>query len=559
LDTWHFDLTKQGTPLLRLGEQGLRRLLVYGEGSDRYPLIEQTDTLKWELTDTTITIHWETAEDLNRLMQCQLGDFREGVGISPGYTADPTQIGFYATVRAHTAITGVFFRGKTKRRSYAMGTAKARKKWAAEHGREPLRFVSCAEMGVRGEGGKVTMVPVKKEFTPHGWERSLGLATTPKGKIQKNQNLTGTIHPALAQWNQVTAKVPQQEFFLLSFACLAYVYSASSRGMVALGLDLPTFSQADKYHRRWGCGNAPKTAWNFQGDDKTALWCMAALMRLPPGTYPTLTSTQVGMLNTALPGNDADLVYKVLGVSINNGEVSGGSHVARADRLYWISRVPVHVYGAWGEKDTKVVSLQDILIRNLEQGLPWYTGFGDATVLLRRPPRGDVIHGLYPSEQRILTETAKLLESPMEKAIINKVNWMYTHLVDHYKQQPWCQGDKGKPYEMAHRFLVRTRFNRATSFQSLMQATFDVATEAPTFIRQRDGQQCIPPCFSEEEQDWLIDHQHDHDRIRNLFLMGCSRRNPKKEAAKKPPEPPKKVEGGDTPKADEFTLHDPNQ
>ena len=524
MNTWHFDLTRMDSPLKESGLHGLGRLLIHGESDDHYPLVKQTDTLQWEVTDTAVTLQWDSPADLMQLMNCQLGDFHHGIGVPPGWCNDPALPGFYATVRAHQAIVGGGFSSMSgPRRSSSLGNVNRKKAWVAEHGCEPLTEVSSAS-----EDGEH---PITLAVKPHAWNTGkvplLDLKVTAKGAFKKNQPAGQVLHPALNKWNNTQVRLTPEDRFLLSFSCLSYVYFWMNTGLAGVGLNLRTFSEADTYHRKWAGRHDPRTILSLHTNETTAFWCVAALLKLPSKyAYPTLSADKVGMFRPQTVNHETEFVYRVLHDGLTTSD--------KARHLFRLKSVPVRIIGHWDSDSKKTESLHDILLANLGAGRHWCTDLGDIA-LLSRGSKGNpfggssVYRGLTKAEQETLSAAVSTLESPMEKAIADKMGRLFAHLVRYYVNHS-AHNDPNAAWEAARKrarqVACDVHLNRARNLQSILEAIYQIQKAAPDYeFTAKDGKRVLvrTPVFDDAEFAWILANQN---LARSFLLFSCENGRP---------------------------------
>ena len=514
---WVFDLAQTAHPIRRIGIHGLCQALYYGEGNPRYPGVKQTDHLQWSMGDTAVRIQFKGPEGiagLNGLMSSHVGDFRDGIAIPPGYPDDPSQKGFYATVRAHQAITFARF-GRRSLSLSSQANASRRRKWIEEHGRTPIEEVASAFRMVDGE-----LEPFSKKVTAHQWNPVLSLEQTAKKKtLRRFQEQGGkALHPSLSKWNDFGAKLTPEDKFLLTFSCLGYVYSwLKEGGCIGLGLDLPTFPEAREYHDIWCC-TEPKILFTIPGSEHTAFWLIATILGLPDRPYPTLSDRQVGMFRPSVESYETEFLYRVLHKGLTNAD--------KSKMLYRVRSVPVRVYETSADdKPSKVITLQDIVLRNLEHGQHWSLGLDACAFLVRKKPgsKKKGSEGLYKSEALDATEIINALtsEDPVEKAVMTRMNWMFGHLVRYYATRKSATNpnwDKGRL--LARQHAVRIHLNRATTFTGVIDALNAIRDKAPSVPDGKGGNKSCP-WFSDAELQWILDHKDEPYLLRSLLTFAC--------------------------------------
>ena len=239
-------------PVLRLGIHGLYRLLKAVEKSpDRYPGIRQSENLSWAMDSDSIRITFKDPTHLKMMMVEAYSAMPKGVVLLPGYEGNPTSKGFYVTARTHYAVTRLFVGGaKGARRTGSLDPEKMTpefKSFVETLDPERLEFLDKKKVPLGDFHAKAT-------FTPNYPYPQLfaALADTiikdwkkPDSKIK----VSALIHPNFALWNNKYIQVPAKSAFALYFTPLAYVYSHCTDGPFGVGIDTPTFDQADQYHK----------------------------------------------------------------------------------------------------------------------------------------------------------------------------------------------------------------------------------------------------------------------------------------------------------------------
>lgn len=549
MNVWTFDLLKEANPIKRLGIHGLWRLLHYGSGrfADYYPEIRKSATLDWTLTDTSVTLRFESAADLNRLLSCQLGDFRYGVGVLPGYQPEPGRTGFYATARAHQGtcylkdgnFPGHFSVKKGTRRSESLlppkpvaedteETEKEREKreakaafyldWKAQFGREPVQAVDHLPKSSSTEE-KPTSLEIK--ISPHA--RSKNTIAIEEGKRGfKSDTFSSTHHPAYSQWNLHAVKGEADELFIVAFSCLSYVHTLASGGLLALGIDLPTFAEADEKHRLWGADQDPRNVLWVDGGTRTATWLIAAVLDLPARTYSVLSPDGPFLFFPDAPGRDISQVYRALSGALSPrdkaGEIKGTQGVPTQTRIKRKKET---------EEEEKLAYAIDAIVHNLEHGFAWYRDLaGVATVL-----RLNNMTGLYPAERealrRITERPYSSLESPMEQQIATRMKSLFESLVKAYHAHfslPQTQDGWERARDKARDFAIRVHLNRAFNRETIFSSLSRIHAESGNFV----------PFFNADEFAWLLKRTEENPgEVRSLLIFACEVRSPakKKDAA----------------------------
>lgn len=549
MQNWILDRSQISDPILQMGWSGLALLLTHGEASDRYPEVKQTDRLRWSLTETTITIEFEEPSDLHLLLNCQLGDFRDGVGIVPGYEVNPNRPGFYVTARAHGGICGGMFASKKgARRSWSLGEKDKRKAHEAVHGPVLDKVDNLlAPWATEKDPARLVMT-----VTPHrraASEDGLAFDLTPKGAFSKATRFGNVVHPGLAQWNFNTVQGPPQDYFLASFSCLSYFWTHSSQvGVIGLGNIAPTLSEVLRLTTRWTIRG--ESLYSVAGDAYAAAWAIAAALRLPPGSYPLVyalgKTTIVGSFQAhSMGGYALDSIYKMLDSLSENLSPEGSALVLRR-----MASIPVRVF-----KD-KTVTVLDIIFRNLQSGRHWCVGLGDGVTTDRNHYTNSKkpLVGFLPKERALLALIADHLGDTMERQIANRMSYLHWAVTQTFKP---VYGQRA--YEKARDFCVATHLNRVNTYGGLLKAINE--------IRQKAG---MSPAgqFTAEEFDWLLAQaKRDLLAVKHLLILACGGvdfRTPeeKAEAARKKAAKAAKTAASQTPDTDdtdEPTAADYNQ
>lgn len=494
MNTWTFDLTNERDPIARLGLHGLWRCLFYGEDSACHPRIKQSESLSWELTDTSVTVHWQSVDDLNRLIHGMLGDFRQGIAIIPGYSTDPSVPYFYATARAHLCICAKFFftrsKGGTRSKSVA-GTAKAAREirgaWAAHTGHTIIEMVDCDSYPAR-EGQDPR--PIEMVVSPHKLPEKPGpsLRTTAKGVLKAQQKGLTIAHPTLSAWRNHAVLVPPETFFLLSFACLAYVYSLCNDGAAGLGIDRPTFSDADRHVRIWNGSTEKAVAYTMLDSDCDVLfWTLAAALGLPEGTYPTLSEVRgPGLFSHTSTGHPMARIHEALNTLT---DVRGTSTFLRRLRT-----LPVRV----DHEGKTIQSYHKSLIRSLRSGGSWTRDLGRA--VCARPPNPVMI-----------SQIVQLLGSPMEQEITRAMSSLYWGVIQTLRTK---HGRDRKVYKIAHDKL-RMTLGRACTAGGILSGIRALTNYTHGYSK-----------LTQEHLDWIVENaKRDPLYVKELLLVGCTTRD----------------------------------
>lgn len=524
MNTWNFNLQTETNPVFRQGIHGLSRLLRLGEKSDCYPEIHQSSSLSWSVTDTQITLQWETTADLERLMFGMLGDFRHGVGVPPGYATSPEDVGFYVSARAHDAINGQIFREKKGAcRSRSLDKMVDAFRTAFPHF-QVVEEVSCAARKNSDNEDEPIRLKVTPHFRPGTWISPKGQAKAEQVKPPKKSVLAAAAkalnvdvadikapadvfarllqaceeqglpvpaeleaqavsgeepplkikktfgvvyHPLLAKWNDCDIACTEQENFIASFACLAYAFTRATEGPVGLALDLPTFSLAERFHRKHAGQDALGVLPWVDGSERLAAWALASRLELPDGTYMVVSAMGVQWFSTKLPAQDAStrLRQALLAAEVPQDTIG---------TIRRLRMVPTRNLKT--DKEPLLVSALDQILTNLQGGQSWLVGLeGTATVKRRTKASSDPHVGLFKSEAEIFAEVVHTLEDAMETQIRNEMRKVFVALGYKYESN---FGKASKPWDRARKFVINTQLNRVTNAQSLMEALNQIVQEA---------------------------------------------------------------------------------
>lgn len=555
MNAWTFDLAKETDPIRRLGIHGLWRLLHYGgsgEFSDCYPDVRQSKTLQWEMTDTVITLRWETVDDLNLLMGCQLGDFRRGVGVIPGYETDPDLPGFYATARGHLGITGTYFFSTTGMRRSDSLAPPAKTKGGGETGvdqekrekKEAQKGALLAEWKAMFPGNDPTTVvknlpkansteeePASLELpvNPHARSRSLPSSSqwTPPMLTAGKKGLESTgygnvIHPALAKWNAIEIKAYPKDFFVASFSCLSYIYTKAV-DVVGLGMDFPTFSEADAKHQIWASGSKGTCVLWVEGNSRTAAWTIASLLNLPPRTYSVLSPEGHFLFSPETPKMDVGKVYALVS--------SGLIPKSKLGEIKSLGSIPVRVKPDGGILE----EFLDVLLRNLEHGFAWYRDLGGVATIERTAKKSkETTVGLRRWErtalQKITERPQSPLESEMEQRIAKRMKSLFESLVHanrkHFSLAHPSPANKwtDPAREKARDFAIRVHLNRAFNRSSILSALSRIRSEVTLLSPDTSAF-----FFDDEEFAWLLQRSDENPgEVRSLLIFACEVRSTKK-------------------------------
>lgn len=458
----HVDLDLEADPVRRAACHGLWRFLHHGEKDDRFPVVRQTDTCKWTLTDTTLDLEG-TVEDFNNLLAYQLGDFRDGIAINPGYEANPNDPAIYATILFHRGTTSTeYFRGPSGScRSKGLGRAQDKDlkvAWIAKWGHPMIEKVSCLR--------RADATPVEMQVTPH--MRSENTLKLIEGEIGKGKNKTvGLTDPAkyttavscaVATWNNVSIKADPLDVFLLSFSCLSYIYTGAVDDLVGLAVDAPTFSAADTIHRRWQgkYEDSLGLLW-VRTSDRAALWVLAAVLRLR-GVFPALTSKGPLLFDTSLPGDRTTLLFDLLRAQAKAGVLEANS------KFSVIDHIPVRTKA----DGSVLLSTTDLIVFNLENSFRWFRDLGGIYSCKRAfKSQGQEYVGITKKESRYVQPLIdqEIDMTPTEIALMKSFGVLFRGVAK------TLAGPDGRPnYDRADSFVFAQNMARATNTRGLRDA-----------------------------------------------------------------------------------------
>ena len=504
MNTWTFRLEDQPNQYGRQGFHGLWFLLTYGEADEHYPEVVQTPTLRWQVTDEAITVEWEALADLERLMNCQLGDFRHGIAVPPGFETDPDKPGFYVTARAHHGICGRHFYAKS--------------------GRRRSRSRAC-KMVIDNLESPASTPEAPKKFQREVMQHDR--ATGPKDVLIMNGAgrwgrlfCANIIHPGLAKWNSTEVSVTPKDYFLLSFSCLSYLWVQSVEDdVVGISLDGLPMREAARFRRRWA-SLAGGSLYTVHGGYKLACWMIGAVLDLPLRSYAVLyvrggersKKSVTGLWRPEMAHHETASVYRLLDELAGIAGHDGAGHQLRVTRS-----IPVRVF------PSKTITALDVLIQNLGQGQSWYVGIGPGATCDRNQfnPEREAFIGFTEEEQACLLLLHNTLGNDMEQEILRRMNRLFGALVHHYNQK--FEGGRNnkvawqRSRDRARRFALSTELNRATHRATILKAINAISAEANFW-----------GAFTEEQVLWLLDRAEDQPvEVQQLLIMGCAIRVPK--------------------------------
>lgn len=380
-----FYLRHMHDPVLRTGLMGLYRAVTYGPlDPTRYPgLAEQEGRREYDVDHDacTLTIRFSDMAALSEMMNSQVGDFRDGLMVPPGYPTDVSDPSIKMTQRAHLGIIRFF-----GTRAGGKGRSKSRGNKAPK-----LQLKSSAESW--SDYIAHDMIQAKDQFDVH--TNFTPDTTTPT-------NLSGVLHPALAMWNNKPFKAPWPVYFLTSFCLLGYVFSKvmytqndKDLGEIGLSPNAPTFEAWDRYIREWirvadpgvEAHSAKSAGLNLIfADADVGLWAIASVLNLPAGCYSAL-STRGHELYQYQMLRQVEVEQRLANMSFLPIR-----DVVKTQLRNWRGHYPLRVE----EKESKIVMKSDAftqIVWNVRNGLPAYYGMQE---ILHLPRLSDNI-GPWPT------------------------------------------------------------------------------------------------------------------------------------------------------------------
>lgn len=465
--TWTYRLETEHDPLQRVGIHGLWRHLTYRAA-------QLPAGVTWEAGSTELRVSWTDLAGLNELVDSSLGEFEHGLAEAPGYATAPGDLGMYATALAHVAITAELFNpasANARRRSKSLADKATRKAWQEAH---PAQVVMESVALLERADGK----PVRLRVSPHSrWGR--------KKTVDLKKADPGVFHPVVAKWNEYPPKVGLRERLPLAMSCHGYAYARCRDGLVAVGLDLPTFEDADTLHRRHGLRVVEATRlgmlWYVMSGPQVAAMALLGHLHAPRGVYPVYAKTggRVGTFDVRRTDKADGLVGRFTdALAAGLIDEDPGGVLRRLGSM----AVP-------GGRGT----IHDLVLANIERGLFWGRGLGTVD-----PPK--------PWERHALETLVMAMETPMENALQTAMRGLVVRMALDYQetgyQDPWA-----KAIEYA-----RIRLNRAGNARMVQQALAEIVQEA--------GRGFTMPI----QQEINARLGADPLALRDLLLLGCYRR-----------------------------------
>jgi len=476
--TWKYDLSTLTDPIPRLGLHGLWRLLVT-EGDELYPLVKQSDRLRWKITNTTLEITFGTLDDLKPLLHGMVGSLPDGVIIPPGYPRDPQSKRFYVTGMAHSAIASLFSAGaSTPRRT------KATKK------RVSFDLYTYTDWTTKQE--KTATRSVSIHTTGPG--KPLSFKEVVKGKVSMN----AAFHPSYSQWNKKGVRLPTQEAFLTAFCCLGYTYALCNEGYFGLGIDRPSFTEADLHHRMNHGDSSNPSLTRLYGIDAgfdVAAVALAIHVDLPDDRpYHVLAPTGDRYLNWTA---DSDTFKYAVGAST--------SILGRREEQTHISSIPLRIFKKGEDSKIRITVLDQVFL-NVQAGRPWYADLRDLVTCSEFQDRRE----MYASR---LTHFTRQMEAtkPMEKKLRLQMHSLYVAAA-------LALGSKDNPnWEKANAEVILSRLQSAVTPMLIRRAIWEVI-----LLVQRKSDSSKSPLFTMDVQDYLNERlKKDPVDVQSLLIFSC--------------------------------------
>lgn len=545
----HYDLDTCTDPLIRLGIHGLYRLLHYAGKPERahiYPALVQSDTLSWTLTDTTIDIRAKTPADLATILKSMFGAMPHGIIAPPGYCDNPDDDRYYLTGRTHTAITSLFPNQKSGRtRSLNKATKIKFLAPKALNGVHPddvgglevvgghvfamelveklkpnTEWITVIRRALRKDGSAIEL-----KVSPHCPDAVLGksilFASLPDQMVRKltsvdeRIDVTATFHPLCGNWNGKSTGMSFKDAYALYFAPYGYVYTQSEDGLVGVGLDFPTFSEADSYHKahfvdpsRAFQSRMEGFVYHVHGNAEVTAFVLLGHLDCPAGNYSVIAKS--GENTTAW-----DFYYQGEGKYTQDDvygkfrrAIDAGMETEDAKGCLRVLRhIPLF------EKRTAY----DQVYHNLAVGMDWHHDLG-RVVNLDRPvmvkgKKGERIKGPFLSEKEALSALVEIMQDPKEKLILTTGHNLFYAAVKKYQADGYAYKNA---CERAHEYMVTVNLARAVGKDSLLNALWRVVATAE-FNIPKDAMDAIHEMACTNPRG-----------LKNLLILGSQTLGPKK-------------------------------
>jgi len=540
-----YDLTTCSDPLVRLGIHGLWRVLHYAgveEYAHLYPKLVQSPNLSWTLTDTGIEINAKTPEDLAVILKSMIGDMPQGIVVPPGYpTHSDVGTEFYLTGATHTAITGFLFPNSKSGRTKSLGgflkikegkvhpddvgglTVKKNAVSVMDlmcklKGINPSNLIQKVSGALRANGKS----PIEQKVTTHCSDPVLGksvlfksladqmvgtLVQANKGDVTRPISTSGPFHPLCGRWENKSIRMPFTDAFAVYFSAFGYVYTECTDGFIGVGMDFPTFKEADKYHRIHIGDFQGKIKEGFlsrvNGASHIAAFVLLTHLECPTNrTYPIVSMN--GKYQTAwdfhFKGGAGEGLYGKFQAALD-----AGMEYEDAQRTLLILRLlPLESYG------DKSRSVYDQVYQNLSYGMDWHHNLSKVA-FLKRKTRGEWHKGLFIDETKVLQALVTIMQNDNEKLILDAGQRLFLSAAREYDKQGYREGK----YDRAREFMVKVNLARAIGKGSLLEALWRV--------------QMFAKCpLSTDVMDAIHDMSDSNPRgLKNLLILGAYSYTPK--------------------------------
>lgn len=433
MQTWTYRLNHTFDVVLRNGIHGFWRFLV-----KRDPKPQPTATCYWEVSPNTITLHWKSLDDLNALWD-QMVAIHRGIIIPPGYESNISSHSIYVTVRSHNFIGSYFRAMKGAARTRSVGLPASEPSLAKATARldsgevpnplkgEDIQVILAADHQdliagmVRSVGPsfRKDSKPLTVSVTPHFTLETLrGVSArtpptlevkTSRAKVESAK--TGVVvHPVFNRWNNESVERSPQDVFVMFFSAYAYACVNSDEGAVGVGLDFPTFEEADKYHSL----HNDKVLHQVQGKPEVAALALLTNLRCPKGrTYNIVAADSVFDLHFANGKEDVNLHNSIQAALVS------------VDDKDTVREMQSMVLRDLGKKTIKVY---DQLARNVKRCQPWYSD-------LQPMENGSARMSLFPSQRGLLLSIEKEFATEREKRVQTAIRALYGKLYRAYRQR----------------------------------------------------------------------------------------------------------------------------
>lgn len=506
MTTWTYDLMQITDPHLRLGLHGLWRMLHYCQDPNYAHHYDVPTGLKWEIvSDTKIEITFEEEKDIVALVAAMLGRTEHGLLVPPGYSDEPNSPAIYFTGLAHKGISQCFMGSPVAAsRSWSLSNQEKKDKpsnleiFRKTHPDDDIWY-SVGTATFTDRKGKVKSRAIK--FSPH--------TTDPKLRKPLNPFKTsaGPLHPAFKKLNNMNIAFSPEDKLLLAFVPIAFLYVSTGDCMVGLGVDLPTFSEADLYHSR--CQNGKTKVLRYvSGTPDLAVVALATHHDLPLNrTYQATVSTGPSFFPFLFTGKQEKL-YQAIRGSISWDDTQKTIKALRD--------VPVLSVG----KNT--YSALDVLRRNMSLGLPWSLGF---TAI-------PGVKNWYGFNSTILQIIIDALETPMEQQYREQIQRALR-----WRQQWHHQNGRDNPWDRARQdftLAFRNAKSRTGAMSAIAQIVEMVGQTKGRFMKdgKPQGELRTYQPFTAEVLDFVMTTAAtDPTNLHSLTILALYARSKKAEKA----------------------------